>query len=50
MTDRYAISTPVEEQFRGDGIVSRAAGYGMASMRVDGNDLLAVNHATQVLL
>jgi 2-oxoisovalerate dehydrogenase E1 component alpha subunit len=42
----YAISTPVREQFRGDGIVSRAAGYGMASMRVDGNDLLAVHHAT----
>jgi 2-oxoisovalerate dehydrogenase E1 component alpha subunit len=44
----FAISTPVKDQFRGDGIISRAIGYGMASIRVDGNDLLAVNHATQV--
>ena len=33
----YAISTPVQDQFRGDGIVSRAAGYGMHAIRVDGN-------------
>lgn len=32
----YAISTPVKDQFRGDGIVSRAAGYGMHAVRVDG--------------
>jgi len=38
----YAISTPVKEQYRGDGIVSRAAGYGMRCIRVDGNDLFAV--------
>ena len=37
----YAISTPVEDQYRGDGIVSRAAGYGIASIRVDGNDAQA---------
>ena len=24
----YAISTPIEDQFRGDGIAARAAGYG----------------------
>jgi 2-oxoisovalerate dehydrogenase E1 component alpha subunit len=42
----YAISTPVQDQFRGDGIVSRAAGYGMRSIRVDGNDALAVHQAT----
>ena len=41
----YAISTPVKDQFRGDGIVSRAAGYGMHAVRVDGNDLLAVFNA-----
>ena len=35
----YAISTPTHEEFVGDGIISRAAGYGV---RVDGNDLLAV--------
>lgn len=44
----FAISTPVREQLRGDGIISRAAGYGMASIRVDGNDLLAVYEGTRV--
>ena len=43
----YAISTPVQDQFRGDGIASRAAGYGMYTIRVDGNDLLAVKAATK---
>lgn len=43
----YAISTPIEDQFRGDGIISRAAGYGMHAIRVDGNDLFAVYQATQ---
>ena len=42
----YAISTPVKDQFRGDGIISRAAGYGMYCIRVDGNDLLAIHQAT----
>lgn len=43
----YAISTPIHDQFRGDGIISRAAGYGMRSIRVDGNDLFAVYQATK---
>lgn len=43
----YAISTPIKDQFRGDGIASRAAGYGMRVIRVDGNDLLAVRQVTQ---
>ncbi|KAI9209376.1 thiamine diphosphate-binding protein [Polychytrium aggregatum] len=38
----YAISTPAREQYRGDGIASRGHGYGMATARVDGNDILAV--------
>lgn len=42
----YAISTNINEQYRGDGIVSRAAGYGMKSIRVDGNDIFAVHQAT----
>jgi len=42
----YAISTPVEEQYAGDGIASRATGYGMPAFRVDGNDFLAVYDAT----
>jgi 2-oxoisovalerate dehydrogenase E1 component alpha subunit len=44
----YAISTPVKEQYRGDGIASRGTGYGMAALRVDGTDLLAVYNATKV--
>ena len=43
----YAISTPIRDQFRGDGIVSRAAGYGMHGIRVDGNDVFAVYMATK---
>lgn len=43
----FAISTPVADQFRGDGIASRGSGYGIATIRVDGNDLLAVYDATQ---
>jgi 2-oxoisovalerate dehydrogenase E1 component alpha subunit len=43
----YAISTPVTEQYAGDGIVSRAPGYGMAGIRVDGNDIFAVHEAVR---
>ncbi|GGI88496.1 thiamine pyrophosphate-dependent dehydrogenase E1 component subunit alpha [Shewanella gelidii] len=43
----YAISTPTEEQFAGNGIASRGVGYGMHTIRVDGNDMLAVMAATQ---
>lgn len=43
----YAISTKVSEQYAGDGIVSRSKGYGMAAIRVDGNDLFAVHAATK---
>lgn len=43
----YAISTPASEQFRGDGIVRRALGYGMDALRVDGNDALAVYGAVR---
>lgn len=39
-------STSVTDQYRGDGIVSRAAGYGMHGIRVDGNDVLAMYSAT----
>jgi len=42
----YAISTPVEDQYRGDGIAVRGPAYGMATIRVDGNDALAVYNAT----
>ncbi|MGQ8363793.1 thiamine pyrophosphate-dependent dehydrogenase E1 component subunit alpha [Glaciecola sp. 1036] len=42
----YAISTPADEQFAGDGIASRGIGYGVKTIRVDGNDVLAVYSAT----
>jgi 2-oxoisovalerate dehydrogenase E1 component alpha subunit len=43
----YAISTPVSDQYAGDGIVGRAPGYGMAGIRVDGNDIFAVHAAVR---
>ena len=42
----YAISTPTLEQYRGDGIASRVIGYGIDTIRVDGNDILAVREVT----
>ncbi|KAL8401096.1 hypothetical protein RB594_001214 [Gaeumannomyces avenae] len=43
----YSISTPALEQYRGDGIASRGLGYGIDTVRVDGNDLWAVRRATK---
>ncbi|KAG5506163.1 hypothetical protein GH5_05846 [Leishmania sp. Ghana 2012 LV757] len=43
----YAISTPTHSQYTGDGIVSRAAGYGLPAARVDGLDALAVYHTVR---
>ncbi|RMC22979.1 hypothetical protein DUI87_00006 [Hirundo rustica rustica] len=43
----YAISTPTSEQYRGDGIAARGPGYGLLSIRVDGNDVFAVYNATR---
>eukprot|EP00918_Siedleckia_nematoides_P001883 GHVU01004362.1.p1 GENE.GHVU01004362.1~~GHVU01004362.1.p1 ORF type:complete len:483 (-),score=86.96 GHVU01004362.1:261-1709(-) len=37
----YAISTPVRDQYKGDGIAIRGLAYGMQTIRVDGNDLFA---------
>ncbi|XP_075514667.1 2-oxoisovalerate dehydrogenase subunit alpha 2, mitochondrial-like isoform X2 [Primulina tabacum] len=44
----WAISTPVSDQFRSDGIVVRGQAYGVRSIRVDGNDALAVFNAVHV--
>ena len=44
----YAISTPVHEQLAGDGIAGRGPGYGLKTLRVDGNDALAVYEATRL--
>ncbi|KAG0146996.1 hypothetical protein CROQUDRAFT_656650 [Cronartium quercuum f. sp. fusiforme G11] len=43
----FAISTPSKQQFKGDGIASRALGYGMKAIRVDGNDPVAVYLASR---
>lgn len=43
----YAISTPAHEQYAGDGIAPRGIGYGLKTIRVDGNDVMAVLKATQ---
>ncbi|KAL2115998.1 hypothetical protein VTJ04DRAFT_10253 [Mycothermus thermophilus] len=43
----YAISTPTLEQYRGDGIASRGVGYGIDTIRVDGNDFWAVREVTK---
>ena len=43
----YAISTSVKEQYASDGVVSKAPGYGMAAIRVDGNDVFAVHAAVR---
>ncbi|TLU67472.1 thiamine pyrophosphate-dependent dehydrogenase E1 component subunit alpha [Thalassotalea litorea] len=44
----YAISTPSNEQYKGNGIASRGVGYGIKTLRIDGNDILAVLKATQM--
>jgi len=45
--NRYAISTPSSEQYRGDGIAGRGVSYGLKTIRVDGNDVFAVYNATK---
>ncbi|CAN4095189.1 unnamed protein product [Withania somnifera] len=41
----WAISTPVVEQFQSDGVAIKGQAYGVRSVRVDGNDALAVYSA-----
>lgn len=43
----YAISTPIRDQYRGDGIAARGPAYGIPTIRVDGNDFFAVYHAVK---
>ncbi|KAF7846906.1 hypothetical protein BT93_L3604 [Corymbia citriodora subsp. variegata] len=43
----WAISTPTSDQFRSDGIVVRGQAYGVRSIRVDGNDALAMYSSVQ---
>jgi len=39
----YAISTPIREQYRGDGIAVRGVSYNIRTARCDGNDVWAVH-------
>lgn len=43
----FAISTASIEQYKGDGIASRGLGYGIDTIRVDGNDIFAVREVMQ---
>ncbi|XP_020289068.1 2-oxoisovalerate dehydrogenase subunit alpha, mitochondrial isoform X2 [Pseudomyrmex gracilis] len=43
----YAISTSAVEQFKGDGIAAKGPAYGIDTIRVDGNDVLAMYYATK---
>ena len=43
----YSISTGVEDQYKGDGIAARGPALAIPTIRVDGNDLVAVYIATQ---
>ncbi len=38
----YGLSTPVAEQYKSQGIVERAKGYGMQGYQIDGNNVLEV--------
>lgn len=44
----YAISTPIDDQYHGDGIAARGPGYGINTIRVDGNDVFAVYNAVKL--
>jgi len=43
----YSISTGVEDQYAGDGIAARGLAFDIPSVRVDGNDIVAVFTATR---
>jgi pyruvate dehydrogenase E1 component alpha subunit len=43
----WAISTPLKKQTRVDSLAIRGMGYGVPSIRVDGNDILAMMVATR---
>ena len=45
--NKYAISVPIAKQMAVDSIASRASGYGMPGIEVDGCDIVAVYEATR---
>ena len=38
----YGLSTPINEQFKCEKLIDKAKGYGMESVRIDGNNVLSV--------
>jgi TPP-dependent pyruvate/acetoin dehydrogenase alpha subunit len=45
--NQWAVSTPASKSIPIANVADRSAGYGMPGVIVDGNDVLAVHHATQ---
>ena len=39
----YGLSTPVKEQYRCESLVDKAKGYGIESVKIDGNNILTVH-------
>ncbi|WP_434613038.1 thiamine pyrophosphate-dependent enzyme [Arthrobacter sp. A5] len=46
----WAISVPTERQVAGGSVAARAAGYGIPSLQIDGNDVVAVVRAMRTAL
>ena len=46
--NQWAISTPIEAQTHAESLADKAIGYGIAGVRVDGLDVLAVYNAARV--
>ncbi|MBK0380282.1 alpha-ketoacid dehydrogenase subunit alpha/beta [Mucilaginibacter segetis] len=45
----YALSTPVNEQYRCESIIDKAIGYGIEGKRINGNNVLEVYHTVSEL-
>ena len=43
----YASSTPIADQMASDGVAVRGPAFGLATSRVDGNDVIAVYEAVK---
>ena len=46
-SNRYAYSTPIEQQCAAERLADKAAGYGIPGVRADGNDVLEVYRVTR---
>ncbi len=45
----YTISTPIDDQYKGDGLAARGIAYGINTIRCDGNDVFAIETIEFVL-